>query len=330
MAGRFAPLRRPRMQTDEEWLENALRDARMMLHRADDALAFDFSFVGPHATEDQARADGLELSDITAAEKVLNDAAKRVDMLFAAANSFRDAGMTARLEDAANELDEATTFLKRRIAAFRRYAENFEAERERAAADGGDEDFTDEQLDLLDNPPVLREERRAAGSGAPYLGLSDADLESLWVMYVDWRWTQARIADILQCSPRKVRELLKSNDVDRPAVEHVRIEEAVREHMRAGAHGIGIRKICGYLEATGVVYSWHAVGDAMARVDPVGRDQRYRRKIPRVKYNVKTVNGMWHFDGYEHLVHWNICECSAGRSRVLVCASVSPARPSVP
>jgi hypothetical protein len=303
------------MQTDVEWLENALLDARTLRHRADDTLAYDDTFSGRHAIEDQARADGIDAGDIAAAWKTFDGAKSRIDMLHAAALSFRDEEMAERLHVEARNLEEARDFLGRRIEAFELCVEELEDEREReyGGADIGDEELTEEQISVLENPPVLREVRRSAGSGAPYLDVSDEDLEVLWVMYVDWHWPQARIADILNCSPRKVRSLLSENGVIRPTVDHVRIEEAVREHMRAGAHGIGIRKICGYLTAQNVVYSWHAVANAMARVDPVGRDQRYRRKIPRVKYNVKVVNGMWHYDGYEHLVHWNICETQAGR-----------------
>ena len=78
--------------------------------------------------------------------------------------------------------------------------------------------------------------------------------------------------------------------------------------MRAGAGGVGIRKICGALRAADVPFTWHAVATALATLDPVGRDRRYRHRVPRVHYNVHTANGMWHVDGYEHLVAWNICE----------------------
>lgn len=113
---------------------------------------------------------------------------------------------------------------------------------------------------------------------------------------------------MLGCSARKLRSLFSEHGIARPQADIARINEVIREHMRAGASGVGIRKICGALRAAGVPFSWHTVAEALAALDPVGRDQRYRNRVPRVHYNVRNANGMWHIDGYEHLVSWNICE----------------------
>ena len=78
--------------------------------------------------------------------------------------------------------------------------------------------------------------------------------------------------------------------------------------------GFATNEISGaFLRAAGVPFSWHTVAEALAGLDPVGRDQRYRHRVPRVHYNVHNANGMWHIDGYEHLVSWNICACRCER-----------------
>ena len=111
------------------------------------------------------------------------------------------------------------------------------------------------------------------------------------------------------CSTRKLRELFATNGIARPAPDVARIEEVVKANMRSGNAGIGIRKIVGELVAERVPFSWATVAEIMRTVDPVGRDLRYRRAVPRVQYNVRVANGMWHFDGYEHLATWKICAC---------------------
>lgn len=307
MASRFSPLRRARMQTQEHWLANALSDARGARYRVDDTLRYDpaFDSAGADAVEEQAAADGVTDDDIAAAEKVAREARSRVAMLDAAALGIDDEDAAGELHEEARALQEACDFLARRIRCFEHFAQSMLSDSD----DGSDDELlTKEQAAALADPPVLREHRRVQGAGAPYWDVSDEDLERLWEMYVDWRWPQSRIADLLGCSTRKLRELFNSQSIYLPRadVDVESIEAAVRAHMRDGAHGVGIRKMCGHLSATRVPYTWRAVADAMARVDPVGRDQRYRRHVPRQRYNVKTVNGMWHFDGYEHLVAWNI------------------------
>jgi hypothetical protein len=118
---------------------------------------------------------------------------------------------------------------------------------------------------------------------------------------------------VLGCSPRTVRTIFAESGVARPAPDLERIRTTIEEHMRAGASGVGIRKICGALTAAGVPFTWRAVGAALAELDPAGRDQRYRHRVPRVHYNVRNANGMWHVDGYEHLVQYNICETQCPR-----------------
>lgn len=307
MASRFSPLRRARMQTQDHWLANALSDARGARHRVNDTLRYDEAFdgAGADAIEEQAAADGVTNDDIAAAKKVAREGRSRVAMLDAAALGIDDEDAAEELQDAARALQEACDFLARRIHEFARFAQSTLSDSD---DDSDAEELTAEQVAALEDPPVLRENRRVKGAGAPYWDVSEADLERLFEMYVDWRWPQSRIADLLGCSTRKLRELFNSHSIALPRVDVdvAAIEDAVRAHMRAGAHGVGIRKMCGHLHATRVPHTWRAVAEAMARVDPVGRDQRYRRRVPRQRYNVKTVNGMWHFDGYEHLVTWNV------------------------
>lgn len=112
---------------------------------------------------------------------------------------------------------------------------------------------------------------------------------------------------MLGCSTRKLRELLHAAGLARPAPDIARIEEVVQSSMLDMNAGVGVRRIVGHLTTQRVPFTWAAVAEIMRTIDPVGRDLRFRRAIPRVHYNVHEALGMWHFDGYEHLVAWNIC-----------------------
>lgn len=314
MASRlFTSKRRHRQLTDVEFVQSAMSDARLCYHLAEGALAYDPAFGdGDDATEMQSIADGVDTDDIAEALRARDDARARVRNLTASAPLF--AHLFAPDADnillaAAHDLDLAATELTARIEDFERFAIDVEAHDAPV-----EEDLTDAQEALLADPPVLLVAPRAAGEpGAPRFVVSEEDLERLWVMFADWRWTQARIAGVLGCSPRTVRAIFAESGVARPAPDLERIRVTIEEHMRAGASGVGIRKICGALTAAGVPFTWRAVGAALAELDPAGRDQRYRHRVPRVHYNVRNANGMWHVDGYEHLVQYNICETLCAR-----------------
>ena len=104
-----------------------------------------------------------------------------------------------------------------------------------------------------------------------------------------------------------MRELLSTHGLKRPEPDVPRIVEVIRGNMSAGNTGVGIVRTIGELEDKKVPYTWATVAELLRTEDAVGRDLRFRRAIPRVRYNIRDVNGMWHFDGYEHLAPWKIC-----------------------
>ena len=306
---RGSDLRRARMQTAAEWFAHAISNARLLFHRAREALTVDESFGGgAEALLHQARIDSIDLEDLETAETAWRDARRCADMLFASADRFDDPVSASNLRTAARELQEEADRLCERYIAYEPHVKALAAEA-RAAGDAIEyDDMTEEQEARLEaRRPVLYAVRRGEGSGKYYWTLSDADLELVFEMYADWKWSQRRIADLLGCSTRKLRELLSSNGLVRPPPDIASIEAYVKGSMNKGNSGIGIRKTVGALVARKVPFTWAAVAEVMRMVDPVGRDLRYRQAVPRVVYNVRTVNGMWHFDGYEHLVSWKIC-----------------------
>jgi hypothetical protein len=317
--GRFtASLKRPRKLTAGQWLANAESDARLVYHRLRATLAYDETFgVDAGADERQARADNIDVDDIASAEKLVREAYQRVSHLDGSATTFPDLAQGERLREMARALQHEADELNHRVDSFRPYAVP-------AAEVAGEEELTEEQAAVVANPPVLREMRRFEGRGAAYLGLAPEDVELLFVMWVDWRWPQPRIAELLHCSTRKLRSLMGSLGVSRRADEAA-IEAVVIAHMNAGADGLGIRKTMGELAAAGVPHTWEAVGRIMRTTDPTGTDQRYRQRVPRVVYNNFVVNRLWHFDGYEHLVKWGIyfhgVVCGASRRMVALNAT---------
>lgn len=296
--GRFsASLKRPRKQTAAEWIATADSDARLMYNRARSTLAYDLAFgADAGADERQAVADNIDTDDLANAEKLVREVRLRVVHLDGSATTFPDAAQAERLHAMARALQYEAGELEQRIAAFVPHALP-------VAEVAGDEELTAEQAAVVANPPVLREMRRVDGRGAPYLGLAPEDVELLFVMWVDWRWPQPFIADLLHCSTRKLRSLFESLGVSRRADEAA-IEAVVVAHMNLGADGLGIRKAMGELAAMGVPHTWEAVARILRATDPNGTDQRYRQRVPRVVYNNFVVNRLWHFDGYEHLVKW--------------------------
>ena len=307
---RASDLRRARMMTQDEWVASALSNARLLFNRAWDSLPVDDSFGDDdEALREQARVDSLDLNDLELAEAAFNDASRSSRTLFASAERFGDAGAAASLRAAARELQDAALNLRERYHAFEPHVRALAAAAREAGAAVDYSDMTMEQDAVLkERRPELYAVRRGEGSGQPYWTLSEGDLELVFEMYADWKWPQRRIADVLGCSTRKLRELLHTHGLMRPAPDIAGIEAVVKINMECDNTGIGIRKIVGELTVKKVPFTWASVAEVIRTVDPVGRSLRMRQAVPRVVYNVRTVNGMWHFDGYEHLVSWKICE----------------------
>jgi len=180
MANRFSPLRRPRMRTDEEFVRDAVSDARAVYWRASETLAYDPYFGdGARATENQAAADSVDTNDIAAAVKTTDEARKRARHLLASAEAFDVPNFAETLRGAARDLQDAADDLEARVRDFSRFALDADVD---SSAD--DEDVTAEEAALLEDPPVLIEVPRAAGTGpgAPHWTVSAEDLERLWVM----------------------------------------------------------------------------------------------------------------------------------------------------
>jgi hypothetical protein len=324
--GRFSSsLKRPRKQTAAQWLAAAESDARLMFHLIRGTLAYDPAFgADADAVEQQVHADNIDKDDIKAAEKVCREALLRVAHLDASAATFPDEMQAALVHGWARALQEEAGGLKGRIADFGCVALA-------VAVETAEDDLTAEQAAVVENPPVLRAMHRVDGRGAPYLGLSDEDAEVLHVMYADWKWPQAFISELLHCTTRKVRELLGAKGVSRGSDEAA-IEATIVAIMNAGESGLGRRKIMGELKAKGIPHTRNDVARILRTLDPVGRDQRYRRRVPRVVYNIVVVNRMWHFDGYEHLVKWGIYAHGiiCGASRCVVGLNVTDNKFSAP
>ena len=226
---RFAPLRRPRTQTDVEFVKNAVSDARLCFWRAENALEYDPAFGdGDDATEEQAHADSVDSNDIAAAREAEVDARTRARHLEASAPLFDhlfapDAVHT--MLAAARDLVLAADRLQDRVLDFERFAVN-------ADVDGGApdaEELTAEEEALLEDPPVMRQAPRALGAtGAPLWGVSDEDLERLWIMV-----REATKRALARCRAHaRVRPCALSS-----AASHTSCTSAVRRlALDAGAH----------------------------------------------------------------------------------------------
>lgn len=176
--------RHARTMTRDEWLADALSGARQIYHRACDSLAFDAGFgVDADALARQARADGLTVHDLAEAEVTAVEASRRSVHLDASAAHFQDAGSAATLHAAARQLQDAADRLRERAAAFKAPVEALNAEADDEDGEGIFVDATEEQVHVLETRrPVLLERRRVTGSGAPYLTLSDEDMQTVFEM----------------------------------------------------------------------------------------------------------------------------------------------------
>ena len=223
----FASTRRPRAQTDVDFVKSALSDARQCCRRADDALPYDAAFTGEDATEEQALADGVDSNDIAEARVAEADARTRARHLDASAPSFDhlfapDEEHSVRR--AAQDLVDAADRLHVRILDF----EPFAIEADADGAMEGEEELTLEEEQLLANPPVLFEVPREPGAaGAPRWDVSEEDRERLWVMVR----ARARTHATRTASSSPTRSASRTNTLSAAPVRRLAVD--------AGAHRPG-------------------------------------------------------------------------------------------
>ena len=318
LAPRAGLHKRPRVQTDEDFVIDAKHNASMLRRRALVALDFPESAAGATVADVAARR-GVTSSEISAARAAARDARSCALSLAAAAPSFSP-GLAADLAAASAQLADAAALAAARADAYAPFAIVLGAGGESAVKS----ELTADERAMLADPPVLVNEPAAgSGAGAAYAGVSDADAEKLRVMYVEWRWPQTRIAEVMCCSERKARSLLADLGLQR-APDTPRIREVIIEAKNAGM-SLGMRRIEGVLAAEGTQSTGRAVLAALHELDAVGLEQRKRHAVPRVAYNVRAVNELWHFDGNELLVRWKfwIHGVIDGASRFVVSLSAA-------
>jgi hypothetical protein len=311
--------KRPRWQTETEWVAEAQASARLLARRANEALAFPETADLGTPVALVAVTHRVTNVDVSAAARAAASASSCAVGLAAAAARFAP-DSAAVLHAEAARLGAAAAAALARAQAFAPSALSVA----RSSGTSVKLHVTDAEREMLADPPVLVPMAAAGtGAGAAYLGLSDADQEKLRVMYLEWKWTQAQIAEVLHCSDRKVRSLIADLDVQRVPDEDG-IREAIIEGLNSG-ESVGVVRLCGALEARGVQYTGRAVLRLLRELDPVGIATRKRRAVARVVYNEFNVNGLWHMDGNELLVRWGITihGVICGASRMVVSAGAA-------
>ena len=80
----------------------------------------------------------------------------------------------------------------------------------------------------------------------------------------------------------------------------------ILRYLNAHYPHTGLSIICGHLESFGLHIQRRRITDALQRIDPVGRSQRWHAIVRRTPYSVPGPNSLWHVDGHHSLVKWRV------------------------
>lgn len=83
-------------------------------------------------------------------------------------------------------------------------------------------------------------------------------------------------------------------------IENAELDEIIFNYVTANDRR-GERMVMGLMNSMGISVTRDRIRDSINRVDPDGRQQRKKIKIPRRDYNVRGPNHLWHIDGNHKL-----------------------------
>nr|XP_018915509.1 PREDICTED: uncharacterized protein LOC109042973 [Bemisia tabaci]XP_018915510.1 PREDICTED: uncharacterized protein LOC109042973 [Bemisia tabaci]XP_018915512.1 PREDICTED: uncharacterized protein LOC109042973 [Bemisia tabaci] len=170
------------------------------------------------------------------------------------------------------------------------------------------------------NLPLLREGR----NGRARIHIPADQVIALRNCGIAWK----KIAQILNISRDTLRNAQKRNHIEDPrSYQDVSdnelltvIAEIKREHPSAG-----YRYVWSALKSRGIFVPRRRLMAPIRTIDPIGVLNRRRQRLRRRQYKVKAANYLWHMDGNEKLVNWNmyIHGCVDGLSRKIIYLELS-------
>ena len=126
----------------------------------------------------------------------------------------------------------------------------------------------------------------------------------------------SKLARLLGIHWHTLRSYLKEYHIDH---RHTPLPDETLDqlihHFRSIKPRSGIRYLTGSLRQHGLRIQRDRISASLRRVDPLGHVLRRQTTIHRREYHVPHPNAVWHMDGHNKLIHWEIGRASC-RERV--------------
>ena len=150
-------------------------------------------------------------------------------------------------------------------------------------------------------------------------------------LYLTYGFTNQKIAEIFQVSPKTVRRRIVQFGLDATSSKYSDISnddlDKIISEIKENFPNCGIRRMKGFLTAQGIKVQWERVRKAMWRVDPEGILLRTMQLniVSRRHYYVPGPLALWHIDGNHKLIRWGFVfhGCVDGYSRKIMFLSAS-------
>ena len=158
------------------------------------------------------------------------------------------------------------------------------------------------------------------GPGRPRYLLSSEQLACLRSEFNSWTQIASDLGVSRQTIYNRRRELGFSLDFENfSQIQNSELDVIVQEELRAFPRTGETNVIAGLCQRGLFIQRWR-VREAIMRVDPINRANRWGQRIQRRPYSVPHPNFLWHIDTNMKLRHWRMCihGCVDGFSQAII------------
>ncbi|XP_078362786.1 uncharacterized protein LOC144646946 [Oculina patagonica] len=176
------------------------------------------------------------------------------------------------------------------------------------------------QLPVMNGYAYRPPTAQPAGRGRPRYLLSTEQLACLRSEYNSWTQIASDLGVSRQTIFNRRRELgFSLNFENFSPIQNQDLDTIVQEELNAFPRTGETNVIAGLRQRGIYVQRWR-VREAIVRVDPINRANRWGQRIQRRPYSVPHPNYLWHIDTNMKLRHWRMCihGCVDGYSRAII------------